>query len=83
MPQTSDNMPTDAERTDLKNKLQEVRTMVADMEVRLNALPYRRETEEMHCVMSKMVVELHRMERNLAAMLEIDDENGGHADGDY
>ena len=57
--------------------------MVADMEVRLNALPYRRETEEMHGIMSKMVVELHRMERNLAAMLEIDDENGGHVDGDY
>ena len=76
-------MPTEVERTELKNKLQEVRTMVADMEVRLNALPYRRETEEMHGIMSKMVVELHRMERNLAAMLEIDDENGGHADGDY
>ena len=57
--------------------------MVADMEVRLNQLPYRKETEEMHQVMSKMVAELHRMEHNLAVMLEIDDEKGGHADGDY
>ena len=57
--------------------------MVADMEVRLNQLPYRKEREERQGVRSKMVVELHRMERNLAAMLEIDDENGGHADGDY
>lgn len=57
--------------------------MVADMEVRLNNLPFRKETEEMHAVMSKMVAELHRMEHNLAVMLEIDDENGGHADGDY
>lgn len=82
MQQTSNNMPTKAE---LKNKLQEVHAAVVDMEMRLKGLPYRQETEEMRKVMFKMVKELHRMEDNITAMLQMDDENrnGGNADGNY
>ena len=83
--QTSDNMPTKAERAELESKLKEIRTAVADMELRLKNLPFNKETEGMRDVMYKMVAELHRMERNMSALLQTDDEieNGGNSDGNY
>lgn len=78
-------MPTKAEQAELQNKLQEVRTMVADMEKRLNGLPYREETKEMREVASKMVTELRKMEHNILAILQMDNKNGngGNIDGNY
>lgn len=72
-----------AEQAELQNKLQEVRTMAADMEARLNGLPYREETKEMREAASKMLIELRKMEYNIAAILQMDDMNGngGNTDG--
>lgn len=72
-----------AEQAELQNKLQEVRTMATDMEARLNGLPYREETKEMREVASQMLIELRKMEYNIAAILQMDDMNGngGNTDG--
>lgn len=55
------------------------------MELRLKNLPFNKETEGMREIMFKMVAELHRMERNMSALLQTDDEieNGGNSDGNY
>lgn len=72
-----------AEQAELQNKLQEVRAMATDMEARLNGLPYREETKEMREVASQMLIELRKMEYNIAAILQRDDMNGngGNTDG--
>ena len=79
-------MTPDEERRALVEKAEELSQTRAETERRLAALPYIEQTAQLRATMEELVNQLHRMEKNLEAMLRLAGEEtteGGKDNGSY
>lgn len=74
------------ERQLLEQKLREINQAIAQTQARFDALAPREETAQLRETVSKLMVELRRMEKNLQALLRLNDDmnaQGGTNHGDH
>lgn len=79
-------MTPEEERRALAEKAEELSRTRAETERRLAAMPYSEQTAQLRATMEELVSQLHRMERNLEAMLRLAGEEtteGGTENGSY
>lgn len=60
------------ERAALQEKVEEIKKVTAEMDARFHRLPFNQETAQMREMMVKLLEELHRMERNIDALLQLE-----------
>lgn len=74
------------ERQLLEQKLREINQAIAQTQARFDALAPREETAQLRETVSKLLTELRRMEKNLQALLRLNDDmnaQGGTNHGDH
>lgn len=79
-------MVSEEERRALAEKIEELSRTRSETERRLAAMPYSEQTAQLKATMEELVSQLHRMERNLEAMVHLAGEEtteGGMKNGSY